>query len=66
MYLGDLKDYVITDNGDGTKKIFKDFGDGRTVTIHRALIDYKNGTIEGLPEEDYSKIFTLDVEGFNE
>ena len=66
MNLGNLNDCVITDNADGTKKFFRNFGNRRTVTIYRAIIDYKTGIIEALPEKNYSEIFTFNVGGSDE
>lgn len=62
VIIGNLSDWTITDNFDGTKKLEKTWSNGAKVTINRALIHEQFKLIETLPDFDITKMNPYSVE----
>ena len=54
--IGNLSDWTITDNFDGTKKLERTYSNGGKITINRALIHEKLQAIEPLPAFDVIRL----------
>ena len=61
MVIGNLADWTVSDNLDGTKKLEKNNEYGQKVTIHRALIHPETRMIEPLAEYDVTKMYPYSI-----
>ena len=61
MIIGNLSDWTVSDNLDGTKRLEKDNGNGQKVIIHRCLIHPEHHMIEPLSEYDVTKMYPYSV-----